>query len=239
MTARQPSRRDGRGRSNLTPEQRTERARRAANARWSAQEASDRAETTIQAQHEDSVNLLGDTLHAMTGLASQGFDLASYVPARYRERFFEATDSNDRLNNSQQISLIDLRISMLLERIDTAESGARWQECRAAMREFTVAMQSGEPSQVSAALTALNASINRGVNDYHNWQEIFDSIEVRRRVTETEVRRIKAAEEFISTSEAFEIITLIAESVNRHVQDANAKALIQADIEAAIGAAGT
>lgn len=248
MTSRTPG--DGRGRSRLSPEERRERARRAAVTRWERERAAQRAETTVHAElirgghqepdaeHGDVEGLLGDTITALTGLADQGFNFSAYVPARYRDRFIEATESEERLSNHQMISLVDLRVSMLLERVDTAESGQRWQECKAAMRELTVAMRSGQQEAVAQAFADLNTAVNRGVADHHNWQEIMNSIEVRRRVTETELKRIKAAEEFMSAAEALEIIQVIAESVNRHVQDAVAKALVQADIERAIGAAG-
>jgi hypothetical protein len=99
-------------------------------------------------------------------------------------------------------------------------------------------MRSGDQVRTAETLTELNSAINRGVNDADNWAEIMQAIEVRRRVTETELRRIRAANEFMSAQEALALITLISESVNRHVDNLGAKALIAADIAAAIGASG-
>jgi hypothetical protein len=181
---------------------------------------------------------MSDVVQGVTRLDEHDFSFMPYLPQRLRDRFGEASASSDQLSNAQQIALVDLRVSQLLERIDTTESGRRWYETKAAMREFVVTMRSGDQVRTAETLTELNSAINRGVNDADNWAEIMQAIEVRRRVTETELRRIRAANEFMSAQEALALITLISESVNRHVDNLGAKALIAADIAAAIGASG-
>ena len=249
-----------RGQTKLTPEQRRERAIKANQARTAKRQAAQRAKATQRTAepvapepepeplppeppppiyHETATQLMRDVAEGIHHLERNGFSFQEYLPHRLRERFRRANSTGDRLSNFEQVALLDLRISQICERIDTAESSLRWREARAAMRKLTVAMQQGDNDAVGEAYAELNSAINRGANDADNWVEMMGVIETRRRVTETELKRIRSAHDWISAQEAMDLITLISESVARHVVDPTAKALIAGDIERAIGAAGT
>jgi len=231
---------DGRRNPRLSPEERRQRAQAAARARWDRQQAANRAEQTAQAVevHAEVEDLMQDVAAGVQQVTEQGFSFRQYLPEELRDQFAQVSSNGDRLSNSEQIALLDLRISQLCSRLDTAESGRRWREVRVAMRNLTGAMQSGNTDAVGEALNALHIAINRGVHDVDNWDEMMEVIETRRRVTETELRRVRSAQEWISTQEALDLITVISESVNAHVTDPTAKALIAADIQRTIGVPG-
>lgn len=128
------------------------------------------------------------------GAASANFKHGRYslnLPTRLAGKYEQAKSDPDLLALKEEISLTDVRITELLERI-------------------------GEDEQK---------------DDGAIWAAVFEAIEQRRRLVESEARRMRELSLYISAESAMLLISAIADIVRQHVHDKQALGAISGDIE--------
>lgn len=171
----------------------------------------------------------------LTGTAAPGFKTgrySKYLPTRLIERYEEAASDPDLLGLREDIALLDSRLSDLLKRVDTGESGALWNKARSALTAFNAARTAGDATAMQEALTDLQRAISRGVSDYAAWHEIGDVIEQRRKLVESERKRLIELQQILTIEKAMLLVGALSEIVRRHVADRGQLAAISQDIHA-------
>lgn len=144
------------------------------------------------------------------------------LPQRLRERYEQASADGDLLVMREDIALLDARLSDLLARVETGESGAAWNEAQAQLLAVRVAIKSGDARAMGAALDALSAAIRRGQADYLAWDEIKQALALRRRLVESERKRLVQLSQMITTEQAMVLVTAIVSLVHDNVTDRDA-----------------
>lgn len=167
------------------------------------------------------------------GVASPQFRTGRYskvLPARLTDRYREALDDPALLELREEISLLDARLADLLGRVETGESGEVWRLLRAAFAEFTKARSAAKIPEMTAALGVIEGLIVRGLADYAAWQEVGAVLEQRRKLVESERKRLVEMQQMITSEQAMVMLAAVVDTVRRHVTDRSALAAISADI---------
>ncbi len=151
---------------------------------------------------------------------------SKYMPTRLLERYRDGVADPELLSLRSDIALTDARLSDVLERVDTGESGDAWKQAKEAYKVMT----SGKPGDEGIGKLLLWQIIDKGLADYAAWHEVGDLLEQRRRIVESEQKRLVAAQQMISTEQAMSFVTAIVDSVRRNVQDRDALTAISMDI---------
>src|SRR5688572_7711861 len=125
---------------------------------------------------------------------------SAYVPERLRERYEQAADDPELLSLRSEVALVDARLVDLLSRVDTGESGALWAELRRAYRAFARARLAGDDEP--AALAKVEHLIERAGQDHQAWAEIGTLIEQRRKLAESESKRLITLQQMITAEQA-------------------------------------
>lgn len=176
---------------------------------------------------------------AVSGIAHPNFQHGRYakdIPTRMLSTYQAALADTELLNLRQEISLLDARLSDVLKRVDTGESGAVWAALGEALREFQKASAAGDTAKMREHLTALTDLIQRGQSDTAAWGDVRALIQERRRVTESERKRQVEMQQSITTERAMLLVTALVDTVQRHVHDRVALGAIAADIGALLNA---
>jgi hypothetical protein len=155
---------------------------------------------------------------------------SAYVPERLRARYEQAEGDAELLSLRSEVALTDARLADLLSRVDTGESGQRWAELRRAYRAFIRARQAGDDE--TAALARVESLIERAGQDHQAWAEIGELIEQRRKLTESEGKRMVALRQMLSTEEAMALMHRVIDIVTRHVSDRQALSAIVVEMRA-------
>jgi hypothetical protein len=79
------------------------------------------------------------------------------------------------------------------------------------------------------ALLALGDALNAGAGDYAVWQEILDTTEARRKLVESEHKRLVAMQQMITAEQAMVLLARITDTVRKHVSDPSILAAISAE----------
>jgi hypothetical protein len=151
--------------------------------------------------------------HWQTGRYSRSMPtdlLASYEAA--------ATDQN-QLALRDEIAVIEARMGALLSGLSTAETGERWAALGRLWAALTDAQRAQNAERAVAIFAEVGQTITAGAGDQVAWREITDLIERRRRLVDTETRRLQIADETVSRADAGAILLQIGVLVREHVKD--------------------
>lgn len=180
-----------------------------------------------------------------TGIAAGNFRTGRHsaaLPSRLLERYTESLADPELLGIREEISLTDSRIADLLLRVDTGEAGETWRSLKetyyVAKRAAEVINTVGRASvagqkaedEFFKAFEAIGILIAEGAQDYQAWDEVNNMVEQRRRLTETETKRLKEAQRMVTSEQATALVAALVASVKRHVTDRTALAAISSDI---------
>lgn len=154
------------------------------------------------------------------------------MPQRLQERYELAASDPQLLSVTEEIRVIDARIGDLLQRVDGGEAGEHWQGLRRTLDYLAPAIAAKDANRVAGLLSELDQIATAGNADYSAWQEVFDAIEARRRLVETERRRMAELDQNIPAERAFMMIGAILEIIRRWVTDPQQLRGIAADIRA-------
>jgi hypothetical protein len=175
---------------------------------------------------------------SLTGIASPALRTgrhSKYLPQRMMEAYQTARQDGELLDLSEEIALMDARLSDLMSRVDSGESGHLWTKARQAFKDFEAARIAKDSGAMGEALTALQQALNRGVSDYAVWEQIQGLMEQRRKLVETERKRRIDMHTMMRDDEAMLLVHYLLTSVTTHVKDRATLAAIQNDLTAVLG----
>lgn len=167
------------------------------------------------------------------GIASPHYKTGRYskvLPARLAARYQEARQDTALLELREEISLTDTRLSDLLARVDTGESGALWRSLMDARMDLIAAKRANDTIGQMQAVNAIMDLISQGHTDYRAWTEIGQVLEQRRKLVESERKRLIEAQQVITAEQAIVFVNAVLLSVREHVSDRSVLSAIQNDM---------
>lgn len=173
------------------------------------------------------------------GPASGTYKLGRYsklLPARMAASYQEATADPDLLVLRDEIALVYARLSDMLARVDSGESGEAWRRARAAYSALTAGLDAGDTAAAKAALGELDIVIRQGLGDYAAWQEIGDLLDRRERLVRSERRRLVELQQTMTIEQAMVFTGAVIALVDQHVTDQHARAAISDGIRRIVSA---
>lgn len=153
------------------------------------------------------------------------------LPTRLAARYEEAANDPDLLQLDSEIHLTDAMIRDRLSTLDTGESGRLWKALKQEWSAFAAARRTGDTAAMTVSLAQIEALINRGVADWSARQEILDMVERRRKLVDSEGKRRVQMQQMITPDRAMLLVSALADTVMRHVSDADIRAAIARDVE--------
>jgi hypothetical protein len=171
---------------------------------------------------------------SLRGPAHPNFTNGRYstvLPTRLLARYREAEKDAELTSLRSELALVDARLADLLTRVDTGESGALWGAVLKAHRAFRRFKTTGDVTRMREALAELEACIDAGVPDYQAWAEIQELIETRRKLCDSETRRLVVLQQMISAEQLTILLGVIVEIIARHVTDRQAISSIATDLQ--------
>lgn len=158
------------------------------------------------------------------------------LPPRMVEAYESSLTDSELLSLRQELSLVDARLTDILKRVDTGESGQLWRSLQAAYDGLREARSTNDGTKMASYLNDIGALIQRGMGDYAAWDEISRLMEQRRRLVESESRRLKDMQAMISAEEAMAVIGELYVILQTHIEDSVILDRIGRDITARLAA---
>ena len=159
---------------------------------------------------------------------------SKYLPARLLARYHEALSDPERLALHDELALTDARLADVLTRVDTGESGARWQAVQRACDRY--ADRRGEAGDAERLL-ALREAVTAGVADAAGWREVASLIAQRKALVESERRRMIELQQYLTAEQALALMTAVIQVVRQHVDDPTVLGAVSTELARLSGAA--
>jgi len=151
------------------------------------------------------------------------------LPTRLAARYQEARADAALLGLRDEVGLIDARLSDVLGRVDTGESGRLWRQLGAAWAHLQECRS--DPAALAAALNVVGDLITAGDADWAAWQDVRKLIQERKALVDSERKRLVEMQQMITAEQAMLLITALDAAVKRHIQDRDTLAAISAEIK--------
>jgi hypothetical protein len=172
------------------------------------------------------------------GASPVGMASATYVDGRYSKyiggellaKYETARNDPDLLALRDEISIVDARIAELLARVSSGESGGTWRRLGQVWENMLEARARGDTAMVQFHFGKIGGLISDGLGEHAAWDGLHRAITQRARLVETERRRLEAMSQLMTAEQAMAMVTLLADSVKRHVSDKDALRAISADL---------
>lgn len=171
------------------------------------------------------------------GVASARYKSGRYsmdIPARLSQRYNEGRNDPELLSLREEIALTHARMSELLKKVDTKESGMLWKKARDTYKDLRAAISAQDASKMTACLLVLDETLSEGVSDYSAWEKVFSLVEQRRKLSESERKRLIDMRQIITVERAMAMIGAISGIIRKHVTDKVILAKIANDIRVVV-----
>jgi hypothetical protein len=133
------------------------------------------------------------------------------------EKYRAAITDPELLALREDIALLDIRLGELIGRVDAGESGATWQALGEKLAEFEKCQARGDVAGMGAALGGIRELVVRGVADHLAWQEIGEMLERRRKLTESERRRLVEMRQVITVERLMVLLNALVNVIRENV----------------------
>lgn len=177
------------------------------------------------------------------GHTPRGIQHYNYKTGRYTKSlvgnllgdYLTAREDTDLLNLQEEIALIDARLAAVLARTRQGESNALWKQARTAWQAFDAATLGGDASAIAAARADVAQALERGHMDYAAWNDVTRLMETRRKLVESERRRMVDMRALVSTEELMVAVRALVSAVRLYVKDPGTLRNIVGEIERTLG----
>lgn len=175
-----------------------------------------------------------------SGIASPQYKdgrYSKYMPTRLKDRYEAAASDPDLLNLRSEISLIDARMTDVLEGVNNGEAGEMWKRLKGALRDYDHPKGATEPARDLAkneSFQQMRWLINEGFQEYMSWIELRQLAQERKSLVDGERSRLKDMQQLITAERAYILINALQGSIRKHVTDRSILESIQTDIRALV-----
>lgn len=169
------------------------------------------------------------------GIASPQYRTGRYskvLPTRLAAGYETAQVDEEWIALKDEVALTDARLTDLLARVDTGESGALWRDLQKAYGDLQAARS--DPIKLALQLNVLGRLITQGHDDYRAWHEVGVVLEQRRRLVESERKRLVEMQQTLTVEKAMLLIGAIGGIIKAHVHDDTQLRAISRDISALV-----
>lgn len=154
------------------------------------------------------------------------------LPKRLRERAEEALEDPNLLALVEGVAALDARITDLFSRVDENAGAEAWQLLQEYLAEADRALRRQRPDVgLARDQIALAVGVVRdGLAESALWRDVLDTMEQRRRLVDSEVRRRKDMDNYVTAEQALVFVHAVVETVRQHVDDHDVLSKISADL---------
>ena len=91
-------------------------------------------------------------------------------------------------------------------------------------------MYAKDTARMSTAIKGIGEAIQAGAESGQAWADIFTAVEQRRRLVESERKRMVEQQQYVTAEQAMLLVSALIDVVTKHVRDRNIISAIYADV---------
>lgn len=123
------------------------------------------------------------------------------------------------LSNRNALEVIRHRIEQLLDRIDLNEAPERMENLQKLWGTYKSLRNSGLLAEASVVSGKIDSEFDAAYHDYAAWKQMFDALDLDRKLVESEVKIIKDIQAIMTAEDAYQFQAKILAAVMNVVKD--------------------
>jgi hypothetical protein len=139
------------------------------------------------------------------------------LPVRLAQKYEEALANKDLLSVRDDVAVCESRLADLFRRVDSGESGQRWQDVLQTFEAFSTALAARDGAAMNRHLVSMRRLITQGSDDAAVWGEIQALWESRCRLTLTEAKTLVMAQQMVTVEQLMVYLGVITDAIQRTV----------------------
>ena len=171
---------------------------------------------------------------SLAGVASPSFKHGRYskfLPERLIGRYGEARADPELLALRDEIALVDVRLTELLQRLETGETAGKWARLAATYGDLKAAQVERDVGGTAAALQKLGTIIEGEACEDVVWGDIIALLDQRRKLVESERKRLVEMQQMITVEQALALLARIQQVILDNVSDRGIISAISAEFK--------
>jgi len=152
------------------------------------------------------------------------------MPERLAARYQEAAADPELLALRDDIALMDALLGDTIVKLDEGGSRAHFVAMGQKWAEYQRYQKQNDDPKAKAALWELGNLITDGLRDFTLLDDIARLIEQRRKLSESERKRLIEMRQIITTEQAVSVFSAITDIILRNVTDRDARARISTEL---------
>lgn len=142
---------------------------------------------------------------------------SKFLPKRLLESYQASMEDRDLQALKAEIAMIDARIDDLLSRTETDGDGTIYESLIELANLVTEVWDLGDERLARSRFDQMVGLISRGVHDKRVWEAINENVDLRRKLSEAETKRLATLQQTITVEKAIAMITFMATTMRRIV----------------------
>lgn len=151
---------------------------------------------------------------------------SKYLPKHLANGFDEAMGDERLLDLSANVALMDVRMNELLGKLNDNETMQAWNELGALLGPLSQAVKTGKREKAQELTEKLLIAWQAVYEDAGVWKEIYEVSELRRKLAESEKKRLVDMDLMVSADRLYLLVSFIQDIILRHVTDASTRSSI-------------
>ena len=163
----------------------------------------------------------GKSLKGPASGTYQGKGYSKYFPNKKLGEIYARSFEDPELTRLRKdLAIIETRLVELIQSLNSQQNGTLWTQLRSKHRE----LKRSKPTSTKAAnlFKEIGELVERGSNDSLIWNEIAKQIDLRRRLLDSETKRVLAAHRVMTGDDVRMLIDAVASLIHEHVKDRKA-----------------
>lgn len=167
-----------------------------------------------------------------SGIAASQFKHGRYskvLPGGLAQRYEEALADQELLALRDEIALLDTRLMDLLGALGAGTSTEIWATLQQSFGALRVALAKRDVDAANLAMRDLGQAVETGGQQRETWTEVYQLLETRRRLAESEAKRLIQMQQVLTAEQAMVLLTRVQQAIIENVTDKRALAAIAAE----------
>jgi len=142
------------------------------------------------------------------------------------------------LSNRQSLEIVRMRIQQLADRIDIDEAPDRVAKLYTLWQEYEALRGANRDGEAKLKEKEIDDEFEKVYHDYAAWKQMFDALDLDRKMVESEVKILKEIRAIITVEDAYELSAKLLAAVMRVEDDPKKMKQVQYEFTRIIGESG-
>jgi hypothetical protein len=145
--------------------------------------------------------------------------VSKFPLVRLSERYLSAMGDGRLISNRATMEVVQARLAQLAERIDLNQAPDRLKNLQELWSELRRLEARGKDAEATTVKFAIDEEFERAYHDYAAWQEMYQAIDLHRKLVEGELKVFKEKRAILTAEDARELIGKLLAIITEEVKD--------------------